>query len=78
VQRLPIHYKELITVGQCRLFDKTSRFISEELGVCISCLREEPDIALQIAKKAHQKSRKAFDLPEMIPKDSSGIHCSLA
>jgi pyruvate formate lyase activating enzyme len=64
-------------MAQCNVCRTTSGLISKELGVCLKCIRENPKEALIFAKKAHIKSRAAFGLPEMPPKDPQGIRCSI-
>ena len=64
-------------MGQCQVCKSTSQDISEELGVCLLCIREQPDRALPIAMQAHRKSRNVFGLPESPPKDPHGISCNI-
>jgi len=64
-------------MAQCNLCSTTSSFISEELGVCLKCIRERPEDALPLAMGAHTKSRVAFGLPEKPPKDPQGIPCNI-
>jgi pyruvate formate lyase activating enzyme len=62
---------------QCKVCKTTSHLISEELGVCLVCIRERPNEALPIALQAHKRSRIAFGLPDKPPKDPNGIPCRL-
>lgn len=64
-------------MAECRLCKEREQNISQELGVCLNCLREKPKEALLIAEQAHKKSRTAFGLPEIPPRDPDGISCSL-
>ncbi len=64
-------------MGICKLCNSASKFISKEIAVCLKCIREKADDALQIAMKAHVKSRKFFELPEQPPKDPDGISCKI-
>ncbi len=50
--------------------------ISEVIGVCAECLREDPE-ALKIAMKAHEESRGRYGLPPEPPRDPDGIECIL-
>jgi pyruvate formate lyase activating enzyme len=62
---------------RCRLCNLTSKFVSQEIGVCANCLRAKPDEALPLAMEAHRKSRAAYYLPETAPKENRGIPCNL-
>ncbi len=64
-------------MGQCTLCNATSISISQELGICLKCLRERPDEAVPIAMQTHKKSRAAFGLPLEPPKDPQGISCKI-
>ncbi len=64
-------------MATCRLCDNSSTTISRELGVCLACIRERPNDALLLAREAHRRSRRAFGLPEVPPKDPQGIACNL-
>jgi len=55
----------------------TAPHISEELGVCVNCIRERATEALPLAMKAHMKSRASFGLQEEPPKDAEGISCNM-
>ncbi len=62
---------------QCSVCNTTSGYISQELGVCLRCIRERPEDALPRAMRAHRKSRIAFGLPERPPKDPDGLPCKV-
>jgi pyruvate formate lyase activating enzyme len=47
------------------------------LGVCGGCVRKKPDEAIAIAKKVHAESRTRFGLPPEVPRDASGVRCTL-
>lgn len=64
-------------MAQCGLCKSTSPSISQELGVCLRCIRERPTDALPIAYQAHIKSRSAFGLPKVPPQDPEGVGCNL-
>lgn len=51
--------------------------ISDGLGLCLQCIREKPDEALQESLKAHAESRSRFGLPLFPPKDPEGIACGI-
>lgn len=62
---------------KCKICEKEDITISEVIGVCVECLRENPRDVLKIAMKAHYESRKMFDLPPTPPKAEDGIRCGL-
>lgn len=64
-------------MGQCKACNTVSNYISKELSVCLACIREKPDDALSIVLDAHKRSRYAFGLPEIPPKDPKGIPCNI-
>ncbi len=64
-------------MAKCYLCDNTSSYISKELRVCLKCIRENPDKALDITNDAHRRSRVAFGLPEFPPKDPEGVSCKI-
>jgi pyruvate formate lyase activating enzyme len=51
--------------------------ISHELGVCLSCIRQHPAEAVAHAMEAHRRSRVAFGLPEVPPRDPDGAPCKV-
>ncbi len=51
--------------------------ISNNLGVCLKCIRESEDAALDITFQVHAKSRWKFGLPSKPPTDLEGINCGL-
>ena len=64
-------------MAQCELCHATSSFISQELGVCLGCIRERPEEAVPAAMQAHKRSRVSFGLPEEPPQDPEGVSCHL-
>lgn len=64
-------------MGRCVICNTSSPFISQELGVCLSCIREKPDEFLKHALRTHGRTRRAFDLPESPPRNPTGISCNL-
>ena len=64
-------------MAQCQLCETTSPDISEALGVCLDCIRQQPQLALEITAEAHRQSRAAFGLPPMPPDDPEGMRCQL-
>ncbi len=51
--------------------------ISNKLGVCLKCIRENEDAALGVTFQVHAKSRSKFGLPITPPTDHEGINCGL-
>ncbi len=64
-------------MAQCKLCQTTSAFISEALGVCVTCIRKQPQKALEITGRAHRESRAEFGLPPIPPDDPEGVRCNL-
>jgi pyruvate formate lyase activating enzyme len=64
-------------MAECGLCHNSAAEISRGLGVCLSCIREEPSAALARAMEAHRRSRAAFGQPETPPKDPNGASCKV-
>ncbi len=64
-------------MATCKLCNIESLTISREVGVCLACIRGRPKDALQLAREAHKRSRKAFGLPDVPPKDPAGLACTM-
>lgn len=67
-------FKETVE-GKCELCGRESEKISNFLPICLDCIREKPDRALEIAAEVHSKARREIDLPPKIPEKSEGIAC---
>lgn len=61
-------------MGTCRLCGTRSRFISQQLGVCLKCLRERSQEALHIALSVHRRIRSGIGLPPDTP-SNGGMKC---
>ncbi|KXB06768.1 hypothetical protein AKJ51_02950 [candidate division MSBL1 archaeon SCGC-AAA382A20] len=61
--------------GECELCGEASEKISNFLPLCLDCIREEPDRALEIASRVHYEARKKIGLPTEIPKSTEGVEC---
>jgi len=59
----------------CRVCGQSSPLIAGWLGVCLSCLREAPAEALEVAAEAHRRARRLFGLPEEAPRVEGGHRC---
>ncbi len=64
-------------MGQCQLCNESSPLISSKLGVCLRCIREQPDKALKVTDRVHSESREMFGLPPKPPRDSKGVSCGM-
>ena len=64
-------------MSQCAICHVNSKYISNSLGICLNCIRQHPDPALEVAIRAHQKSRKAMGLPQKPPTDPGGRLCNI-
>lgn len=59
----------------CSLCGKLEGVVAKALGVCLDCIRSDPDAALPVALKAHRASRILFGLPQAPPDDPAGVSC---
>jgi pyruvate formate lyase activating enzyme len=64
-------------MGVCRYCGVSSHLISETIGICLPCLRNDPDGIIDQIREVHRKSREPFDLPAFPPQDSKGVTCIL-
>jgi pyruvate formate lyase activating enzyme len=64
-------------LGRCQVCGKQSNLISSRLGVCLRCIRENPQQALKITDKVHAENRETFGLPPKPPKNPKGISCGM-
>jgi pyruvate formate lyase activating enzyme len=64
-------------MGKCAVCGETAAAISDDLGVCLKCIRERPEQALRLTKQVHVKSRAVFGLPPQPPRDTSGVPCRI-
>jgi len=62
---------------ECKLCGYRSKLISESIGVCVECLRNRPDEALEYAMESHRRSRMRFGLPPEPPRSESGVRCGI-
>jgi pyruvate formate lyase activating enzyme len=64
-------------MGKCQVCGEKSPLISGNLGVCLKCIREKPEEALEIAKEVHARSRAVYGLPPEPPRDAEGLPCGV-
>ncbi len=65
------------SLGQCQICGKKSNTLSDQLGVCLQCIRETPKDALKVTDKVHAESRAVFGLPSKPPKNPYGLPCGI-
>ena len=64
-------------MGTCRSCSKSARTISDVVGFCADCIREDFDQIWPEIKRVHDRTRRAHGLPEDPPRSQSGITCPL-
>ncbi|RLI34949.1 radical SAM protein [Candidatus Bathyarchaeota archaeon] len=64
-------------LGECQLCGERSPLISSQLGVCLRCIRERPEEALEVTDRAHAESRGFFGLPPRPPREPNGVLCGM-
>lgn len=69
--------RQVINMGVCQLCRKRSPSISNDLGLCLACIRCRPDEARQISHGVHDRIRTAWGLPARAPRCENGIRCDL-
>ncbi|MCM8803727.1 MAG: radical SAM protein [Candidatus Omnitrophica bacterium] len=60
----------------CKICNK-EKLISKNLGICVECIREKPEIAIIYANEVHKKIREKFNLPSFPPKIENGVKCNI-
>ncbi|MCK4440162.1 radical SAM protein, partial [Candidatus Bathyarchaeota archaeon] len=64
-------------MGKCLICGEKATTVSGSLGVCLRCIREKPEQALEITRRVHAKSRAVFGLPSEPPRDAGGLSCGV-
>jgi len=62
---------------RCHHCGKESGLISQALGVCLDCIREDFAAVLPKIQEAHNKARSLFDLPTCPPASETGPQCRI-
>lgn len=62
--------------SQCEFCGQQSPLISQSLGLCLHCLRQNFETVRPYLKEAHRKAREAFGLPPVPPK-GEGVACRI-
>ena len=66
------------TPGQrCQGCGRESVLVSSAIGLCLDCLRSDPDKASTPVRIAHEEARRPFGLPGTTPRDEGGKPCTL-
>lgn len=63
--------------GLCVLCSKHSLPVAKDLGICVHCIREKPDLATQHFGNGHARARRRFGLPVQPPRTPNGIVCRI-
>ena len=61
----------------CRVCGEKKAIISKALGVCVECIRHNPEASQPHIASAHHQLRMRVGLPPAPPKTKDGIRCSL-
>jgi pyruvate formate lyase activating enzyme len=64
-------------MGKCQVCGKEAVTISSSLGVCLDCIRDRTEKALEVTRQVHARSRAVFGLPAEPPRDASGLVCGV-
>lgn len=62
-------------MGRCKICERESKLIADWLGLCRECIYKNFSRARAFIERAHCESRREFNLPEVVPKDDSGVVC---
>ncbi|MGQ9597135.1 MAG: radical SAM protein [Thermoproteota archaeon] len=62
-------------MGNCLVCGEKSVLISKNLGVCLKCIRETPEKAIEVSQSVHAETRGRFGLPPAPPKNPVGLPC---
>ena len=61
----------------CKVCGKRKTMVSKTLGVCVECIRHDPEASQPYIVSAHHQVRVRAGLPPAPPKTKDGIRCSL-
>jgi len=64
-------------MATCINCGRSSRLISNSLGVCVDCIRGDFGAVRSHIEEVHHLSRREFGLPEEPPRDAAGVPCTL-
>ncbi len=60
----------------CLSCGKPQKLISQALGVCVDCLRMNPESLASHIESVHEATRRSFGLPPSPPQDAAGTLCN--
>ena len=63
--------------NRCRVCKRNSSLISDSIGVCLSCIRDNREESEPHLIEAHAKVRRRFGLPAIPPRTAGGVPCTL-
>ncbi len=64
-------------MGDCGICQKRSSLTSSVLGLCLDCIRCQPEKAREMALRVHARIRRIWGLPGEPPRHADGIACDL-
>jgi len=64
-------------MARCISCGKESRLVSENLSVCVDCIRDRYDSVIGHTREVHARARIEFHLPSIPPRTPDGIECDL-
>jgi pyruvate formate lyase activating enzyme len=64
-------------MGTCRYCSKSGKTISDVIGFCASCIRHHFEEVWPEIKRVHDRSRRAYRLPQYPPREADGRTCPL-
>lgn len=64
-------------MGTCNYCNTSSRTISNTIGYCADCIRNDFDVVWPQIKKVHDQSRTTYGLPTDPPRSKNGLQCGL-
>jgi len=64
-------------MGTCRYCSKSAKTISDVIGFCASCIRHHFEEVWPEIKRVHDRSRRAYGLPQDPPRAADGRTCLL-
>ncbi len=64
-------------MSKCLVCGEEKTLISSTIGICLSCIRSHPNMALKRAEKIHRSIREKIGLPGTPPNTRDGVECTL-
>lgn len=64
-------------MGKCSICGSHAYTISDNVSVCLHCIRKNSQQALRITQQVHAQSRAVFGLPTKPPKETNGTTCKI-